>query len=129
MTDIHLNQDSSVHNRFTKAISHINTLQSDFVIAGGDLIMNNPGTTYESVKQQYQYYLDLIQSFTMPVYPTIGNHNIVGIYQPLDFSKDHPDYGKKMYLRLFNLTRSYYSFNHKGWHIVILDDIRIIGDQ
>jgi Icc protein len=129
MTDIHLSQDSTATKGFTKAIDDINKLNPDFVIAGGDLIMNNPQTSYEQVSAQYQLYSQAIRQLSMSVYPAIGNHDIIGIYQPPDFPRNHADYGKKMFLRLFNLDAPYYSFDHKGWHFIVLDDLRIIGDH
>jgi Icc protein len=129
MTDIHLYQDSMAIQGFTKAINAINSLEPDFVITGGDMIMNNPGTTYDALRQQYQLYLELIQRLAMSIYPVVGNHDIAGLYQPPDFNPSHPDYGKNMFLRLFELPAPYYSFNHQGWHFIILDNVQFSGGQ
>jgi Icc protein len=129
MTDTHLTQDSTAIKGFTRAIDRINMLNPDFVIAGGDMIMNNPGTTYKEVMHQYQLYNKLAHQLEMPIYHTIGNHDVIGLYQPPDFNKKHPDYGKNIFLRLFKLHEPYYSFDHKGWHFIILDNIRISGNQ
>lgn len=129
MTDIHISQDSTSILGFTSALTHAKTLKPDFIITGGDLIMNNPGTRYESVVDQFTNFIKLTQSLTMPVYPTVGNHDVVGIYQPPDFPADHPDAGKKLFLNVFNLPVPYYSFDHKGWHFIIFDDIKITPDR
>jgi len=36
---------------------------------------------------------------------------------------DDPDLGKKLIMDKLKMQHSYYSFNHKGWHFVILDSI------
>lgn len=35
--------------------------------------------------------------------------------------EDNPEFGKKMFEK--KLGNRYYSFDHKGWHFIVLDDI------
>jgi hypothetical protein len=57
----------------------------------------------------------------MPVYNSIGNHEIYGIYNESGADKNHPEYGEKMFEN--RLGKSYYSFDHKGWKFMILNSI------
>jgi Icc protein len=129
ITDIHQSRDSSAVKGFTKAVAYINRINPDFIIAGGDMVMNNPQTSYEKFSGQFQQFCDIIRKLSMPIYPTFGNHDVVGLYQPHEFPKNHADYGKNMFLRHFRLDAPYYSFDHNGWHFIVLDDIRVTGDR
>jgi hypothetical protein len=57
----------------------------------------------------------------MPVYNTMGNHEIYGIYKKSGADPKHPEYGEKMYEK--RLGKSYYTFNYKGWKFMILNSV------
>jgi len=69
----------------------------------------------------FQTYSNTIKKFNVPVYNTIGNHELFGIYKESDIPEDHPDYKYGMYERY--LGKRYYSFDHKGWHFISLCSI------
>lgn len=121
MTDIHVQPERNAEAGFRKAIDTVNKINPDFVITGGDLIMDALGQTYGRSDSLYKIYVNMTEEFEMPVYNTIGNHEIFGIYDGSGVPKDHPEYGDKMYEN--RLTDRYYSFDHKGWHFIILDGI------
>jgi len=129
MTDIHQSEDSSSIKGFITAIDRIEKCNPDFIITGGDHVMNNPQTSFDNVTRQFQRYSEALRQLSIPVYPAIGNHDLIGIYQPTDFPDNHAEYGKKMFLRLFNLKESYFSFTYNGWHFIVLDDVRMTGDH
>ena len=58
----------------------------------------------------YKLYLETEEKFNMPVYNTLGNHEIFGIYKESGVSSDHPEYGEKMFEK--RIGESYYSFDH-----------------
>jgi 3',5'-cyclic AMP phosphodiesterase CpdA len=121
MTDIHLQPESRAIEGFEKAIDTVNKLNPDFVITGGDLVMDVLGQGYERSDMLYNLYRKTTEKFAMPVYNTMGNHEIFGIYDESGVNKDHPEYGEKMYEK--RLGKRFYSFDHKGWHFMILDGI------
>ena len=121
MTDIHLQPESNAPEGFKQAIDYVNELKPDFVITGGDLIMDALGQKYSRADSLYNLYEEVSQDFDMPVYNTMGNHEIYGIYESANASPTHPEYGEKMFEK--RIADLYYSFDHKGWKFMILNSI------
>ncbi len=121
LTDIHLQPEKNAVEGFRMAIAEVNTRQPDFVITGGDLIMDALGVSYERADSLYKLYEEVSKDFTMPVYNTLGNHEVFGIYEKSGIEPDHPDYRYAMYEK--RLGETYYSFDHKGWHFMILNSV------
>ncbi len=126
MTDIHLQPESNAVEGFQTAIDSVNKLKPDFVITGGDLVMDALGVKYNRADSLYHLYKEVSGSFEMPVYNTMGNHEIFGIYDQRGTLTHHPEYGEKMFEK--RIGKRYYSFDHKGWHFIILDGIEDTGE-
>ncbi|MBE9480122.1 MAG: metallophosphoesterase [Bacteroidetes bacterium] len=128
LTDIHLQPERNATQGFLKAIEKINQLHPDFVITGGDLIMDALGEPFSRADSLYNLYLETQKYFKMPVYNTMGNHEIFGIYrQESGVDKSHPEYGEQMFVK--RIGSSYYSFDHKGWHFMILNSVEDTGNE
>ena len=69
----------------------------------------------------FTLYKNTSEKINVPVYNCIGNHELFGIYEESVEDSLHPDYKYGMYERYFGKT--YYSFDHKGWHFVVLNSI------
>lgn len=121
MTDIHLQPELNAVAGFSRAIERVNKLAPDFVITGGDLVMDTLETKFARADMLYNLYLKTSGKFKMPVYNTLGNHEIFGLYEKSGISPDHPEYGKKMFAK--RIGKTYYSFDFKGWHFMILDSV------
>jgi 3',5'-cyclic AMP phosphodiesterase CpdA len=121
MTDIHLQPERNAVEGFSTAISEVNEIDPDFVITGGDLIMDALGQTYGRADSLYSLYDSSLKEFSVPVYNTLGNHEIYGWYESGGADRDHPDFGKKMFEN--RIGKRFYSFDHKGWHFIILDSV------
>lgn len=121
ITDIHLQPERRATEGFLQAIDTINKLNPDFVITGGDLIMDALGTTYGRADSLYKLYNETAANLEMPVYNTLGNHEIYGIYHKSGADRNHPEFGEKMFEK--EIGKSYYSFDHKGWHFIILNSV------
>src|SRR5210317_2102515 len=80
LTDIHVQPELDADKGLMKAISKVNELNPDFVITGGYLIMDALGQTKERSDSLYLLYKKLQNSFEMPVYNTIGNHEHYAFY-------------------------------------------------
>ena len=119
LTDIHLKPEMSAPEGFQKAIDTVNSLAPDFVLTGGDLVMDVLDQTYGRSDSVYRLYSEMSEGFDMPVFNTIGNHEVYGWHRDEEGIEQHPEFGKKMYMKHFG--RRYYSFNHKGWHFMVLD--------
>lgn len=127
MTDIHLQPEKNAVEGFNQAIDTVNEINPDFVITGGDLVMDVLGQDFERSEMLFDLYQKSLQRFKMPVYNTMGNHEIFGIYEESGIKNDHPEYGEKMYEN--RIGKRYYSFDHKGWHFMILDGIEDTGES
>ncbi|MBN1338392.1 MAG: metallophosphoesterase [Bacteroidales bacterium] len=125
MTDIHLQPESNATEGFNAAIDTLNRLLPDFVITGGDLIMDALGVNYERADRLYTLYKEASARFQMPVYNTMGNHEIFGIYPESGVTAGHPEYGEKMFEN--RIGKRYFSFSHQGWLFIILDSVDDTG--
>jgi Icc protein len=119
LTDIHLCPELNAVEGFQKAIDTINKINPDFVLTGGDLIMDALGQTYGRADSLYNLYKEVSGGFDMPVYNTMGNHEIFGWYRDEAEIRDHEEFGKRMFEK--RIGKRFYSFDHKGWHFIVLD--------
>lgn len=121
LTDIHLQPERNAVAGFTKALDTLNSLKPDFIITGGDLIMDALGQSYGRADSLYILYQETIKKAEVPVYNTMGNHEIYGIYSRSGADSSHPEYGEKMYEK--RIGPLYYSFMHKGWKFMIINSV------
>lgn len=121
ITDIHLQPELNAVEGFLQAIDTINDLKPDFVITGGDLVMDALAQRYSRADSLYTLYQETVKSLEMPVYNTMGNHEIYGIYSRSGADPGHPDYGEKMFEN--RIGESYYSFNYMGWKFMIINSV------
>jgi 3',5'-cyclic AMP phosphodiesterase CpdA len=127
MTDIHVQPELDAEEGFSMAVDRVNRLSPDFVITGGDLVMDVLGVTYGRADSLYRIYEKLSAGIDAPLYNTIGNHEIYGWYEESGADPSHPEFGKKMYRK--RLGRTYYSFDYGGWHFLVLDSVEREGDR
>jgi 3',5'-cyclic AMP phosphodiesterase CpdA len=123
LTDIHLQPERAAEAGFQWAIRQVNKRNPDFVLTGGDMVMDVLNQSYSRSDSLYSMYKKLSGKFDMPVYNTIGNHEVYGWQRVEEGIEKHPEFGKKMYEQ--RLGPRYYSFYHKGWHFFILDAIEL----
>ena len=121
LTDIHLQPEMSAVEGFNKAIDTINMLGPDFVLTGGDLVMDVLNQTYGRADSVYKLYKKVSGGLNMPVYNTVGNHEVYGWHRDEAGIEEHPEFGKKMFEK--EIGERFYSFDHKGWHFIVLDAI------
>jgi Icc protein len=127
LTDIHLQPELNAVEGFMQAIDTVNKLNPDFVITGGDLVMDAMDVSYGRADSLYSLYIDVAKGFNMPVYNTIGNHEHFGLYRRTEVDTGFSEYGKRMFEK--RIGPRYYSFDYKGWHFMILDAVGIREDR
>lgn len=127
MTDVHITPKNQAEDGFRKAIDSINALHPAFVISGGDQVKDALDQPWEIADSLYNMYLRNINRISSPIYNTLGNHDVFGLYQQKKIGTDHPDFGKNMYER--KLGPRYYSFTYKNWKFFILDAIQLTLDN
>ncbi|QGY47024.1 metallophosphoesterase [Maribellus comscasis] len=127
LTDIHLKPEMNAPKGFQLAIDKVNELNPDFVITGGDLVYDAMRGNQARSDSLFFLYKEMSTGFKMPVYNCLGNHDLFAIYAESPETSDHPDYKYGMFERYFGKT--YYSFDHKGWHFVVLNSLDVTENK
>jgi 3',5'-cyclic AMP phosphodiesterase CpdA len=126
MTDMHVQPELDGEKGLRAAIKAVNRLdpRPDLVITGGDLVMDALGQPYERADRLFNMFDECCGELKMPVHNCIGNHDVFGWYPKSGVSADHPEFGKRMFEKRLGNGRSYKSFDHNGWHFILLDSIQ-----
>jgi len=127
LTDTHLQPELNGVVGTDMAMKHARTIAADFAIQGGDHIFDALGTPKATALQNFALYDKTQQDLGMKVYHTLGNHDVLGVYPSAGVTPTDPLYGKKLFADRFGPT--WYSFDHKGVHFLVLDSIGITDDH
>lgn len=125
VTDQHVTTRRKGHLGYEKCIQSINELSNkpDFVLMGGDMAFDGLYTDLDVFEESIEWYKKLSDRLDMPYYHCIGNHDVLGLSSRRKVAADHPEIGKAYIMKRLGMDRDYYSFNHKGWHFVVLNSI------
>ncbi len=127
LTDSHLEPELNAVDGTALAMREARTVRADFAIQGGDHVFDALGVSKARATQLFDQYGKTEQDLGLKVHHTLGNHDIFGVYPASGASTTDPAYGKKMFAERFGPT--WYSFDHKGVHFVVLDSIGITDDH
>jgi len=125
LTDMHVRRLRKGHEGYAQCIASVNALDPapELVLMGGDM-------AFDGLYNEKDDFIDMIDLFTsasnqlnMPWYGCIGNHDVLGLSARRKVPADDPDIGKGMIMEATGMPSPYYSFNHNGWHFVVLDTI------
>jgi 3',5'-cyclic-AMP phosphodiesterase len=125
-TDTHIQPELDATHGTAMAFKKARLIKADFAIGGGDHVFDAAAVTKERAVSLFELYGKTEQDLGLKVYHTVGNHDVVGAGGGSIAASD-PVYGKKLWEERFGKT--YYSFNHKGYHFVILDSIEYQPDH
>ena len=110
----------NVERKVEGALAEIAALKPSFVVATGDLVLDANGASREELDRRIALYQRVTASTGVPVYNTIGNHELRGI-RFADAEED-PEYGLGFFEATFGPT--YYSFDRGDFHFIALDTHR-----
>ena len=127
ITDTHLQPELDAAKGTDMAFRHARTMPADFAIQGGDHVFDALAVSKARALALYDLYGRTEQALGMKLHHTIGNHDVFGVYPASGVAPTDPLYGKKLFAERFGKT--YYSFDHKGHHFVVLDSIGITPDR
>ncbi len=127
ITDTHLQPELNAAAGCGQCFRKARAIKSDFVIQGGDHVFDALQVNRTRATSVFDLYAKTEQDLGMKVYHTLGNHDCFGVYPASGVAESDPSYGKKMFAERFGKT--YYSFDHKGVHFVVLDSIGITADR
>lgn len=123
ITDTHIQPLIGAAKGFEKCLHHLQDLEikPNFIINGGDAIMGIHGASEHSIGKQWNLYKSVLQNENaLPIYNTLGNHDIYRQKTNLQSFVD----GKKEALDHLFLPKAYYSFQESNWKIIVLDSIQ-----
>ena len=126
-TDTHIQPELSAADGCAMAFRKIRAMKADFAVQGGDHIFDALGQNRERATSLYDLYGRTEYIIEMKIHHVIGNHDAFGVYAQTGIAVSDPSFGKKMYQD--RIGRTYYSFDHKGYHFVVLDSIQITEDR
>jgi len=123
-TDLHIQPELRAGVGCAQCVKKMNTLKADFAICGGDLVFDSTAVQFPRAKQLFDLYEETLKPLEMPVHSAIGNHDVFGVSSKSGVPQTDPHYGKRVFED--RIGSCYSSFDHRGWHFVILDSI---GDK
>lgn len=107
-----------VRGKIEGALEEIALLRPSFVLATGDLVLDANRAPDEALERRVELYRSATASMGIPVYSTIGNHELRGIGSEGSFEQA-PEYGLGLFEAHFG--PSYYSFDRGAFHFIALD--------
>ena len=126
-TDTHLQPELDANSGCAMAFRKIRSLHADFAIQGGDHIFDALGVPKQRSLDLFGLYDKTQQDLGMQVHHTLGNHDCFGVYPQSGMLPTDPLYGKRYFED--HVGRTFYSFDHKGVHFIILDSIGFTPDR
>ena len=128
LSDIHLKPGLIPETGMAKAFQHAQQLKykADFIINGGDAIMDALDADKQKTKEQFDLFNTLLKKEnSLPIYHCIGNHDVWGWFIKQDRPEQDKLYGKQWVVENFNMSRRFYSFTKGKWHFIVLDSTQL----
>lgn len=128
LTDIHLKPGAIPEAGAVKVFQHVQNYKPsvEFIINGGDVIFDS----LEADKQKTQMQWDLLKNTlqkenSLPIYHTIGNHDVWGWFIKENKPTDDKLYGKMWVTEELQMKNRFYTFNKGKWKFIVLDSTQL----
>lgn len=108
---------------YPKALRHVHAIEDvpEFILHTGDIITDAFWASQDSAIKQWDIYKALMKEHCrLPVHYTLGNHDVNFGWGLGNAETRFP--GKTMALEKMEMSSPYYSFDHGGWHFIVLDN-------
>jgi Icc protein len=128
LTDIHVKPGLIPETGMARAFQHAQWLKQpvEFIINGGDSIMDALEADKPRTQVQWDLFKNLLKKEnSLPIYHTIGNHDIWGWFSKTLKPGDDPLYGKVWAVETLEMSNRYYSFTKDKWHFIVLDSTQL----
>ena len=126
-TDTHIQPELDAAHGCDMCFHKIASTSPEFAIMGGDHVFDAASVNGVRAGMVFDLYKRTEQALAMPIHHAIGNHDIFGVIKQSGIAPTDPLYGKKMYQD--RMGRTYFSFDYKGYHFVVLDSIQPTPDR
>ncbi len=127
ITDTHIQPELAAADGCALAFKKAASLHVDFAIQGGDHVFDALAVNRKRADSLFDLYAHTEQALGLKVHHTIGNHDHFGLFTSSGIEASAPGYGKQLFQERVGPT--YYSFDHKGYHFVVLDTIQPTPDR
>ena len=128
LSDIHVKPGIIPETGMARALAHVQSLKKkpDFILNGGDAIMDALHADKQSTKIQFDLFSDILRKEnSLPVYHCIGNHDVWGWF----VKENKPDqdnlYGKVWVKENFQMPNRFYRFKKGNWQFIVLDSTQL----
>lgn len=127
LTDIHVKPGLIPETGMAKALQHVQQQERiDFIINGGDSIMDALDADKQKTQTQWDLFRGILKKEnSLPVYHTIGNHDVWGWFIKKDKPEADPLYGKVWVLETLEMKNRFYSFTKGNWYFIVLDSTQL----
>ncbi len=128
LTDFHVKPGKDIEASVAKAMHHAQILvpEIDFIINGGDSIMDSLEADKEKTQIQWDLFTSILKKeISLPVYHCIGNHDVWGWFIKENKPENERQYGKVWVVETLQMKNRYYSFSKDKWHFIILDSTQL----
>ena len=128
LTDIHIKPGKDIEASAARAMHHAQILvpEVDFIINGGDSIMDSLEADKEKTQIQWDLFTSILKKeISLPVYHCIGNHDIWGWFIKENKPENERQYGKVWVVETLQMKNRYYSFSKDKWHFIVLDSTQL----
>lgn len=128
LTDIHVKPGVIPESGMARALQHVQKLQPkvEFILNGGDSIMDALEADKQKTAIQWSLFKNILKKEnSLPIYHSIGNHDIWGWFIKNDRPESDRLYGKQWVVEELALSKRYYSFSKNNWHFIVLDSTQL----
>lgn len=124
MTDLHIQPELGAADGVALAVKKVLALKPrpQFVIFGGDNIMDALNVTKERADLQFHLLSEALKPLEMPVHYAVGNHDVYG-WGNKEAQKTDARYGKALFAEKVNQKETYYAFEYGACGFIVLDSI------
>ncbi len=127
ITDVHLFDKLESEKWFAKSLHALQShpKKPQLILNTGDCVMDTCRIERDQASALWKVWQNsLKQECSLPVHTCMGNHDFWGTnHKENSRLRKDPMYGQKLGMDGIGLDKPYYSFDHAGWHFVMLDSI------
>jgi 3',5'-cyclic-AMP phosphodiesterase len=122
ISDVHVKPTDIAQEGMRKAFRLANKMKPDFIINGGDAIMDAMAADKEKTTEQWNVWKKILnEENRLPIFHAIGNHDAWGWQLKDESVKSDPLYDKGWVIQEHNMAYRYYSYEKRNWKFIVLD--------
>ena len=124
MTDLHIQPELGAADGVALAVKKVLSLKPrpQFVIFGGDGIMDALNVTRERADLQFRLLAEALKPLEMPIHYAVGNHDVFG-WGSREIQQTDAGYGKALFAEKVSQKETYYAFEFGACGFIVLDSI------